>query len=149
MKVIILRGLPGSGKSTYAKSLKGYNILCSADDYHMVNGEYKYKKENMGEAHQACLKLFLDYCKEENAQDVDNLVVDNTNTTSLEFSTYIKIAEVYGYEIELLEFECDIETSFNRNLHNVPLFAIEKMANNLKEPIPNQFRKYLKLLERK
>lgn len=40
-KVIILRGLPGSGKSRYAKRLKEesklISVICSTDEYFMVD----------------------------------------------------------------------------------------------------------------
>ena len=37
----ILRGIPGSGKTTHAKRLAGTNgVIISADDYFMRDGEY-------------------------------------------------------------------------------------------------------------
>ena len=39
----LVRGLPGSGKSTFAKKLVHSDFLvCEADKYFMVNGEYKF-----------------------------------------------------------------------------------------------------------
>jgi predicted kinase len=135
MKVKILRGLPGSGKSTYAKTLSNA-IVCSADDYHMVDGEYKFNPANVSKAHQDCLRAFVEECQ---SDDFDYLVVDNTNTTALEIAPYFRIAEAYGLDIEILEFECSITTSVERNVHGVPRHVIERMDRNLRQKRPSAF----------
>ena len=42
-ELFLLRGLPGAGKSTLAKSLRGTHL--EADSFFMVNGEYKFRPE--------------------------------------------------------------------------------------------------------
>ena len=39
-ELILLRGLPGSGKSTFAEVIGGFR--CEADMYFMEDGEYKF-----------------------------------------------------------------------------------------------------------
>jgi len=51
-ELFLLRGLPGSGKSTLAKSLGGINI--EADQYFMVDGEYKFDSSKIKLAHNYC-----------------------------------------------------------------------------------------------
>ena len=51
-ELIIIRGLPGAGKSTLAKSLGGINI--EADQYFMVDGEYKFDSSKIKLAHNYC-----------------------------------------------------------------------------------------------
>ncbi len=48
----IVRGIPGSGKSTFAKQLVGADFLvCEADKYFMVDGEYKFDATKLKQAH--------------------------------------------------------------------------------------------------
>ena len=59
--VFILRGLPGSGKSTIANTilqkLGDDAVVCSANDYHYnKNGDYVWNKDLLQEAHSKCQK---------------------------------------------------------------------------------------------
>ena len=47
--LIIVRGIPGCGKSTFAELLG--SAICTADDFHMKDGEYKWIQERVGLAH--------------------------------------------------------------------------------------------------
>ena len=52
-KLYIVRGLPGSGKSTFAEALVGSDFLvCEADKYFMVDGEYKFDGSKLKDAHE-------------------------------------------------------------------------------------------------
>jgi mRNA-capping enzyme len=59
-EVVIMRGLPGSGKTTSVKMNFAESEVCSADAFFM-NGQagYAYDRDNIGEAHQMCLASFL------------------------------------------------------------------------------------------
>ena len=48
--LIIVRGLPGSGKSTFAELLG--DIICTTDDFHMKDGKYCWTAEKAGAAHK-------------------------------------------------------------------------------------------------
>lgn len=134
MKVIILSGLPGSGKSTFVKSLgKGAEVV-SADSFFIVNGEYKFDVAKLGEAHNKCLRDFntlLALCAEEETV----LVVDNTNTTVLELAPYVALAQAYDHEVELHTFHVSPEVSAKRNVHGVTLKTCEHMAKRLKDRV--------------
>jgi len=88
-KLILVRGLPGSGKSTLAAMLPGTHV--EADDFFIVNGEYKFDGSRIGEAHGWCLSK----CREalERGEDV---VVSNTFTRLWEMRPYIDAATEFG-----------------------------------------------------
>lgn len=129
MNIYILRGIPGSGKSTWAKFLRiqnlpGFTPIASADHYFLnVNGEYIYKPEEKGAAHQACYAYFCE-CIE---GAFTTIVVDNTNTTLNEVDRYLQTGINNGYKVTVLNFEISPELSFQRNTHNVPKDVIAKM----------------------
>ena len=127
MKILyILRGIPGSGKTTLASTLveKYVTVLgdpiCCADDYHMDNVEYKWKAENQGYAHKSCQKK----CEELMKIEATRIVVANTNTTIKEMKPYVDLAKEYGYTTFYLIVENRINST---NVHNVPESTINKM----------------------
>ena len=125
--LIILRGLPGSGKSHICKINTMWTYICSADDYFMKNGQYEFNKNLLDQAHQYCFQ------KVKNGLDLNEniIVVDNTNSTLKEYVKYKKIASYYNYNVIVIEIYCknrDQAIMFaSRNNHNVPIATILKM----------------------
>lgn len=111
----IVRGLPGSGKSTYAKSLGIAHY--EADMYFMRDGEYKFNPSSLKRAHAWCFNQVED-CMEE-GKDV---VVSNTFTTVNEIVDYVVLAGEHGYHVEVVE----VKTSYG-SVHNVPEATLAKM----------------------
>ena len=87
--LILLRGLPGAGKSTVAK-LFGDVSHYEADMYFMVNGEYKFDVTKLKDAHAWC----QDMVKMDMLKDVPTIVVSNTFTQEWEMEAYYKLAEI-------------------------------------------------------
>jgi hypothetical protein len=133
-KAMIVRGLPGSGKDTFLRSLERHNkqaiSVCSADDYFMVDGEYRFAPERLTEAHDHCFKKFAEQC---NDGSHDIIAVSNTNTRLFEMSPYIMYARclripVEIFEVALVEYKQFVHLELQtRNLHGVPMAAIEGM----------------------
>lgn len=120
---IILRGVPGCGKSTVADYLAQLNkaTVCVADDYFMENGNYNFDINKLHLAHQWCQDKFLNCL-----QNGQNVIVANTSTTEKELTPYITTANEYGY----LTFSLVVENRHGgTNVHNVPEETLEKMKN--------------------
>lgn len=128
MRITIMQGLPGSGKSTHAAKLKGALVI-SADDYfvELGGGVYKFDPSKLGEAHGLCLRRVV-YAM---LNHEDHIVVDNTNTTSEEVAPYMALANAYGYEARILRVEAEPDVCAKRNTHGVPVQAILAMAARL------------------
>ena len=138
-KVLILRGLPGSGKSYFANKLAETNksvMICSADDYFMVEGKYVYDSSKIGDAHNACLIKFM--------QAIQNgcpyIVVDNTNCSAWEIAPYYRFAEISGYEVEFIHFKRPAHLCLQRQTHNVPDFVVGMMAERLNDALPGHWK---------
>lgn len=127
----IIRGLPGSGKSTFAKKLVGDDFLvCEADKYFIdkETGEYNFDFTKIKEAHKFCQDTVETYMKDSlvNDQFYRDIVVSNTFTQEWEMKPYFELAKQYGYQVTSLIVE-------NRhggiNEHGVPEDKIEIMKN--------------------
>lgn len=117
----IVRGLPGSGKSTYAKSLGIPHF--EADMYFMKDGEYKFDASKLKHAHMWCFNQFAD--------QVDcgsDVVVSNTFTTVKEMNDYLVYAGARNYDIIIVE----VKTQYG-SIHNVPEETIAKMKARWQE----------------
>ena len=121
-ELILLRGLPGSGKSTFAKLLGGNNY--EADKYFErgLDNVYEFNPSKLKNAHEWCRDLvFMDMVKNE-----PRIVVSNTFTQEWEMDTYYELAKQYGYRVHSIIME-------NRhdgvNEHGVPEDKLEQMKN--------------------
>ena len=86
MKILyIVRGIPGSGKSTFANSL-GCPVF-EADMYFMKDGEYKFEADKLKLAHNWC-KLRVEHSMED---DLPKIAVSNTFTQEWEMEAYYKM----------------------------------------------------------
>jgi len=131
--VYIMVGAPGSGKSTRVKTHTAdkASAVVSADHYFEATGTYVFNRLELYEAHKACKKAFIE------ALDhplVDLVVVDNTNTTAKERGFYIQEAASRGVRVFVDAVECEAAVCFERNIHDVPLEAIERMIARIDTP---------------
>lgn len=104
--IIILRGAPGSGKTTIARYLKKRNymnvswMIVSADDYFTSEtGRYQYDATQIQAAHNWCFSL---YCRF--VDSGKNVILDNTNHQLSEYVKYIKFAGKKG--IKPIVYHC-------------------------------------------
>ena len=120
--VIILRGLPGCGKSRLQKRDYPAAVVVSADQFFMVEGEYRFNSALLMEAHGACFRTFISALQ----AGEPLVVVDNTAIGIAEIAPYVLGAQAYGYDAEVITLRCDPATAAARNTHVVPVDVILK-----------------------
>jgi MoxR-like ATPase len=128
--LFIIRGLPGSGKTTLAESLATpygtattgapLPAMFAADDFFTAeDGTYTFRPEHIADAHGECQanvrRAMRDGC--------DRIAVHNTFTQAWEAEPYRNLAAEFGYSVFVLTCENDFG-----NIHEVPETAIEIMA---------------------
>lgn len=121
--LFLLRGLPGSGKSTLSKLLGGIHI--EADQYFMQDGEYKFDSSKLKLAHGYCQSQTSAWMSSDGVQvNVDRIVVSNTFTQEWEMEPYFNLAKTHGYQV----FSIIVENRHGgKNVHDCPQETIEKM----------------------
>ena len=117
----IVRGLPGSGKSTFAKSLGGVHY--EADMFFMdENSEYKFDGSKLNDAHNWCRHKVMDAMKD--GEPI--VVVSNTFTREWEMESYMLLGEELGYTTFVVIVE---NRHGGKNTHGVPENTIEIMRD--------------------
>lgn len=124
-ELILLRGVPGSGKSTAARLLgangAGYAHY-EADMFFMKDGKYKFEPTQLKIAHNWCQIQ----TEKAMADDIAIIIVSNTFTQEWEMERYLELAKYYDYQVTSLIVE-------NRhggvNVHGVPADKVQAMKD--------------------
>lgn len=129
---LLLRGVSGSGKTTYADYLKSlFNtdftrdcIICTADEYFEQDGEYKFDPTKLGAAHKYCYDKFFNGLK----ANTELIIVANTSTRESECKPYLDAARAHGYTVFSLVVE---NVNGTKDVHNVPEETLNKQKQRL------------------
>ncbi len=113
----IIRGAPGSGKSTYAKNLGGRHI--EADMYFETPDGYEFDRTKLRDAHAWCIQTTENYL-----ESGLSVVVTNTFTKVWEVKPYIELSVKYDVELSIIHL-----TSLYSNVHGVPPEVVKKMLD--------------------
>ena len=117
--LILVRGIPGSGKSTFAKLICNQHV--EADMFFELDGEYKFDSSKLKQAHEWCKNKAEGWMK-----NGYNVAVSNTFSQDWEMQPYFELAKKYGYMVHSLIKENRHE---GKNIHNVPEEKLEQMKN--------------------
>ena len=130
-RVIVLVGLPGSGKSIYVERL-GETALSSDEIRRLLAGDATDQSVNREVF--ATLRYLL---RRRLALGRATTYVDATNLTPRERRPYIRLARTYGCAAEAVFFDVPLETCLERNRRRrrvVPEEALRKLASRLVPP---------------
>lgn len=121
----LVRGLPGSGKSTYvSEQLNHLDYPFSvewfeANQFFQTNKGYSWSPKHLNEAHNWCYYNTL-----QALYSGKDCYVSNTFTTLKELEQYINLADtIPNLNIQIVELHTQYES-----IHNVPLETVTRMV---------------------
>lgn len=122
-KLYLIRGLPGSGKTSFARSLLDAGLIANyfeADKF-MVDksGNYYFNKQNLALNHSKCQRQVM-----QALLDGESVAVSNTSTTEDEISIYNEMVENTGSLLVSIVLENRHGCS---NIHDVPDGIVQRM----------------------
>lgn len=127
--LIVLRGVPGSGKSSWVKENEfGIYTLC-ADTLRLM---YSAPNPYISQEHNNRIWELLNKVLEIRMNNGDFTIIDATHCTERSLSIYKKLCETYNYEMKIVDFDITLEEALERNKNReaykkVPEDVITKM----------------------
>ncbi|XP_021250045.1 NEDD4-binding protein 2 isoform X2 [Numida meleagris] len=128
--LVLLRGVPGSGKSYLARMMLEDNpsgVILSTDDYFHKCGQYRYDADFLGEAHDWNRKR----AKEAFEMRISPIIIDNTNIQAWEMKPYVTLAQQFKYKVMFREpdtwWKFKPKELERRNIHGVSKEKIKRM----------------------
>ena len=131
MRVVVLVGLPGSGKSTYLERLGVTGLSSDAIRKWLADDE------TIQTIHERVFETMRYLLRQRLALGRPATYIDATNLRPEERQPYIGIGKSYGCEIEAVFFDVPLEVCMARNgaRHRiVPEAAMLQMASRLTAP---------------
>ncbi|XP_046543018.1 LOW QUALITY PROTEIN: 2',3'-cyclic-nucleotide 3'-phosphodiesterase-like [Haliotis rubra] len=137
--MFLLRGLPGSGKSTIVSNLQYVyptSVKCSADDFFLVKGQYKFDAARLQEAHGWCQTKARYACE----SGTPVVIIDNTNVRHWEMHFYLNLAHRTNYTaitvIPKTSWRFSPDVLARRNKHGVSEHILREKVHQFENKAP-------------
>ena len=127
--LILMRGIPGSGKSTEAEILRGLSSFSSivSADFHMYADGQEWSASRLVECHGRCFQSGQTFM----ASECPLVIVDNTNTLVSEVQVYYDLAVRYGYHFMVYQIHVNPHTAHARCRHSLPFDVVVRYARRM------------------
>ena len=120
--LILLRGLPGAGKSTLARLLAGDAPVFSVDDFFTSSeGAYRFEYDKNHLAYRQCEER----TRKAMEAGTEKIFLDNVFSMEWEMEPYFRMAAEYGYAVHVVTVE---NRHGSGNVHGITLEQLRKMA---------------------
>ena len=119
LDLINIRGLPGSGKTTFAELIAPYSNVAADEFFLRADGTYHYDKDLLSRAHAWCQAITGKWM----SQGYHVIAVHNTFAQNQYIAPYLKLAELHKYKVTIIKMEQQF-----KSIHNVPEKSISRMA---------------------
>jgi predicted kinase/predicted phosphodiesterase len=155
-KLIILRGIQGSGKSTFIKENNLQNHTLSPDIFRvMLSGHSRTNDGEIQVCQQESIKAWkMTFDSLETRMNYDLLtLIDATHCNIRDLNQYLELANKYEYKIYVLDFDISWEEAVDRNnsrplVQKMPLHILEKFYTNLQVAKKSNLSKEFTLLSK-
>lgn len=137
--IVIMKGLPGSGKSFLSTQLKKMykgGVICSADHYFMKDGEYKFNADELKSAHEFC----QENARKAAVNGTPVIIIDNTNIQAWNYKSYLRLSKEHHYTPLILEPQTpwakNTKLLAKKNSHGVPKETLDQRLKKFEPALP-------------
>lgn len=125
--MLILRGLPGAGKSTLASFLSRHilpSTVIGLDHFRVVDGIYAFDPDREREVvsgYNEAVRLAVE-------RGDPFVVLDNVHSRFWEYAETACLGKRYGYKVFVLEVQSPLETCLTRTVHPISPEKVREIA---------------------
>jgi predicted kinase len=126
--IVFVRGLLGSGKTTFVKRNFKKSFHIEADMFHMKNGNYEFSLDKADASHDWCFELF----KKSIESGLSDIVISNRFTQYIDIERYLNVCRELKKDFTIYRMNSEF-----KSIHNVPEDVMIKMRAEF-EDIENE-----------